>query len=85
MIQEPMNDVSLREYYTSYTLKNNLSIEFNILRFLRNLIHFFKSTFKITYFKFILKNIEIFSFVEWFTLKKTAKLTYTNLLILLKS
>jgi hypothetical protein len=40
MIQEPINDVSLREYYTSYTLKNNLSIEFdkfkNLVRLIEN-------------------------------------------------
>jgi hypothetical protein len=29
MIQEPMNNTSLIEYYTSYTLKNNLSIDFD--------------------------------------------------------
>ena len=29
MIQEPMNDTELREYYTSYTLKKNISLEFS--------------------------------------------------------
>ena len=28
MIQEPMNSTALREYYTSYTLKNNVNIDF---------------------------------------------------------
>lgn len=40
MIQEPMNNTSLIEYYTSYTLKNNLSIEFdefkNLVRLIEN-------------------------------------------------
>ena len=27
--QIPMNDVELREYYTNYTLKNNVNIDFN--------------------------------------------------------
>lgn len=27
--QEPMNDVELREYYTSYTLKNNISLAYD--------------------------------------------------------
>ena len=27
--QEPMNDTELREYYTSYTLKNNVSVGFD--------------------------------------------------------
>ena len=29
MTQQPMNDVELREYYTSYTLKNNVSVSFD--------------------------------------------------------
>ena len=29
MTQQPMNDVELREYYTTYTLKHNLNIDFN--------------------------------------------------------
>jgi hypothetical protein len=29
MTQEPMNDIELREYYTSYTLKNNISLDYN--------------------------------------------------------
>ena len=29
MEQQPMNDVELREYYTTYTLKHNLNIDFN--------------------------------------------------------
>jgi hypothetical protein len=38
MIQEPMNNTSLIEYYTSYTLKNNLSIEFDKFKNLVRLI-----------------------------------------------
>jgi len=38
MIQEPMNNTSLIEYYTSYTLKNNLSIEFDKFKSLVRLI-----------------------------------------------
>jgi len=38
MIQEPMNNTSLIEYYTSYTLKNNLSIEFDEFKNLVRLI-----------------------------------------------
>ena len=38
MIQEPMNNTSLMEYYTSYTLKNNLSIEFDKFKSLVRLI-----------------------------------------------
>lgn len=29
MTQEPMNDIELREYYASYTLKNNISLDYN--------------------------------------------------------
>ena len=29
MTQKPMNDIELREYYTSYTLKNNISLDYN--------------------------------------------------------
>ena len=29
MTQQPMNDTELREYYTSYTLKNNVSVSFD--------------------------------------------------------
>ncbi len=29
MTQEPMNDIELREYYTSYTLKNSISLDYN--------------------------------------------------------
>lgn len=29
MTQEPMNDIELREYYTLYTLKNNISLDYN--------------------------------------------------------
>jgi len=38
MIQEPMSNTSLIEYYTSYTLKNNLSIEFDEFKNLVRLI-----------------------------------------------
>ncbi len=38
MIQEPMNNTSLMEYYTSYTLKNNISIEFDKFKNLVRLI-----------------------------------------------
>ena len=38
MIQEPMNNTSLIEYYTSYTLKNNISIEFHEFKNLVRLI-----------------------------------------------
>jgi hypothetical protein len=29
MIQEPMNHIELREYYTSYTLKNNVNLDYD--------------------------------------------------------
>ena len=29
MTQQPMNDVELREYYTTYTLKHNVNLDFN--------------------------------------------------------
>jgi hypothetical protein len=38
MIQEPINEVYLREYYTSYTLKNNLSIDFDKFKNLVRLV-----------------------------------------------
>ena len=34
MTQQPMNDVELREYYTSYTLKNNINLDFDKFVFL---------------------------------------------------
>jgi ubiquinone biosynthesis protein Coq4 len=34
MTQQPMNDVELREYYTSYTLKNNLNLDYDKFVFL---------------------------------------------------
>lgn len=34
MTQQPMNDVELREYYTSYTLKNNVNLDYDKFVFL---------------------------------------------------
>lgn len=34
MTQQPLNDVELREYYTSYTLKNNINLDFDKFVFL---------------------------------------------------
>jgi len=34
MIQQPMNDIELREYYTSYTLKHGINLDFNKFVFL---------------------------------------------------
>ena len=34
MTQQPMNDVELREYYTSHTLKHGINLDFNKFVFL---------------------------------------------------